>query len=209
MNHHLIINIGRQFGSGGLIVSKLLAQQLNMAIYDKELLQLAAKESGLCKEIFENVDEKKGFGWTFSWLGIRNNIFSDEPMQNYLSNESLFLFQSEIIRQLANKQSSIFIGRCADYILRDYPNCINIFLTAHLEDRIQRISEQHPEYSADKLIEYIDKSDKRRASYYNYYTNKKWGDAKSYHLCINTSVLGIDGTINYIVEFIKLRKKIN
>jgi cytidylate kinase len=202
MNQYYIINIGRQFGSGGRKIGEKLARKMNFSFYDKELINLASKESGLGKEFFEKADEKSRFGILGGFFGLRTGISSDEFVNNYLNNESLFQIQSNIIRELAEKQSCVFVGRCADYILREYPFCINVFITADTNDRIERVA-QRQHIDKEKIVDLLEKTDKRRAEYYNFYTNKTWGAAKSYHICINSSVLGVDETVEAIIRFTK------
>lgn len=207
MKNKIIINIGRQYGSGGRLIGEKLAKNLNIAFYDKELINLASKESGLGKEFFEQADEKKSYSSFRGFLGLRSNTIGDAFLNNYLSNEALFKIQSDIIRELAEKQSCVFVGRCADYILRKNSSCLNIFITADTEDRIKRVKERkNSEFSEEKLIDLLEKTDKNRASYYNYYTNKEWGVASSYHLCLNSSVLGIDPTVELIQELVGRKK---
>lgn len=208
MKEKYIINIGRELGSGGKSIGERLAQFYNIHVYDKKLIKLAAEESGLCQKFFEKADESnKGFIASLMG-GMRIPFLDDGSMyDNYLSNDALFKIQSDVIRKLAEQESCIFIGRCADYILRDHPRCVNIFITADMEDRIKRICSLNPELSAEDAEIYLEKADKKRSSYYNYYSNKTWGAAATYHLCINSSVLGLDGTTEYIKEFIN--KKLN
>lgn len=208
MKEKYIINIGRELGSGGKSIGERLAQFYNIHVYDKKLIKLAAEESGLCQKFFEKADESnKGFIASLMG-GMRIPFLGDGSMyDNYLSNDALFKIQSDVIRKLAEQESCIFIGRCADYILRDHPRCVNIFITADMEDRIKRICSLNPELSAEDAEIYLEKADKKRSSYYNYYSNKIWGAAATYHLCINSSVLGLDGTTEYIKEFIN--KKLN
>lgn len=205
MKDNITINIGRQFASGGLITGDRLAQKLGFSFYDKELINIASRESGLGKEFFEQADEKSAHGIFGGFLGLRSSIVGDY-INNYLSNETLFKIQSDVIRELAEKKSCVFVGRCADYILRNNPNAINIFITASMEDRIERFMEREDSVTEEeKAIDMILKADKKRANYYNYYTNKTWGAANSYHLCISTSILGIDNTVDYLYEIIKKR----
>lgn len=200
MKKHIIINVGRQLGSGGRIIGNRIAQDFNIKFYDKELLDLAAQESGFDKRFFERNDEHKGF------LKVLFSPFapifgSSNPYANQLSDESLFKFQSDAIRKAAEKDSCVFVGRCADYILRDFPNKVDIFITADMADRVKRVSEtlSITEKEAEKkCIE----GDENRAKYYNYYSAKTWGRAESYDLCINSSVLGIDSTIELVEDFI-------
>ena len=206
MNETFVINIGRQLGSGGRQIGEKLSAEFGIGFYDKELIQLASKESGLGKEFFEKADEKSSFSFIGGLLGLRTNINNEVYVNNYLCNETFFKIQSDVIRELAGKDSCVFVGRCADYILRDNSRCINVFITADTEDRIKRVAQTY-QLSLDKAQELIVKTDKKRAEYYNYYSNKVWGAAGSYHLCINSSVLGMDQTVAFITQFIKQRLK--
>lgn len=206
MEKKIIITIGRQFGSGGRTIGKKLAEKLGIAYYDKELINLASKESGICGEFFEKADEKtsgsllKALAMGFS---MNNAIFQSN---DYLSNESLFQIQSDVIRKVAAEQSCILVGRCADYILREDPHCISVFISASPDDRIKRAMEYN-NITEKEAEEQIHKADKSRASYYNYYTDKTWGAAESYDLCINSSLYGIDKTTDFIKTFVELACK--
>lgn len=199
----IIITIGRQFGSGGRTIGKKLAEQLDLAYYDKELINLASKESGICGEFFEKADERnsgsllKALAMGFS---MSHGLFQSK---DYLSNESLFQIQSDVIREIAEQGSCIIVGRCADYILRECPDCVHVFISASLEDRIRRAMEYDDRLDSETAGEYIHRADKLRASYYNYYTDKIWGAAESYDLCINSSCCGIDKTTEYIRRFVE------
>jgi len=206
MNETFIINIGRQLGSGGRQIGEKLSTEFGIGFYDKELIKLASKESGLGKEFFEKADEKSSYSFLSGLLGLRTNVNNEVYINNYLTNETFFKIQSDVIRDLAQKESCVFVGRCADYILRNHPRCINVFITADTEDRIKRVAQTY-QLSLDKAQELIAKTDKKRSEYYNFYSNKVWGEAKSYHLCINSSVLGIDETVDFICQFIKQRLK--
>ena len=195
-----VITIGRQLGSGGKRVGELLSNQLGIYCYDKELIQLASRESGLGKEFFEQMDEKSSRSFFGGLFGTRSGFMGDNS-GNYLCNETLFKIQSDIIKDLAEKESCIFVGRCADYILRDHPRLIQIFITANLEDRIHRIS-QDCAINEKEARNRIEQTDKKRAAYYNYYSNKTWGMSMSYDLCINSSVLGVEETAAFILQYI-------
>lgn len=198
-----IINIGRQLGSGGKAIGKRIADLYGIPIYDKTLLQLAAEESGFCREIFEQADERTSK--LHSFIGsLRAPFIGNSPYDNYLSNDTLFRIQSEVIRHLAEKGSCIFVGRCADYILRDHPRCTNIFICADLPDRIRRIASLYS-LSCEEAEERIKKADRKRSSYYDYYSCHTWGAASTYHLCINSSVLGEEATGLFIKQFIDQR----
>ncbi len=203
----LVINIGRQLGSGGRTIGRLLAQELGMDYYDKEILDIAANESGFCTEIFERSDEHKGFFQSF--FGNVMPVFghATDFYQSQVSDENLFRLQSDAIRKaVAQGRGGVFIGRCADYVLRDYPNCLNIFLSADSADRIALIAERQ-QVSADEARKMMQRGDERRAAYYNYYATGKWGEASNYHLCVNTSKLGMEQTAQFILQFIKANQQ--
>lgn len=203
-----IINIGRSLGSGGRAVGHILAKDFGIAYYDREILNLAAKESGFCAEVFERNDEKNRFlrtlGNIIPFIGGGATYYDNE-----LSNENLFRIQSEAIRKAAADHSCIFIGRCADYVLRDNPRCVNVFITANMEDRIASVMKWN-NCTAEKAQEIIEKGDSERASFYNFYSSGTWGAASTYHLCINSSVLGIEETAvlikNFVVQKLKLQQ---
>jgi cytidylate kinase len=199
----LVINIGRQLGSGGRTIGRMLAKELGLDYYDKEILDIAARESGFCTEIFERSDENKGFFQSF--FGNVMPVFghATDFYQSQISDENLFRLQSDAIRKaVAKGRGGVFIGRCADYVLRDYPNCLNIFLSADSDERIALIAsrQQISETEARKLMQ---RGDERRATYYNYYATGRWGEAPNYQLCINTSKLGLEKTAQSILQYIK------
>ena len=207
MANNTIITIGRQYGSGGHDIGKQLAKELNVPFYDKALLERAAKDSGLCQEIFENHDEKPTNSFLYSLvmdtysLGYTTSSFSEMPL-----NHKIFLAQFDAIKNIAKEGPCVIVGRCADYALADFPNVVNVFLHADMQDRVVRIARRHDLTDA-KAKDLIVKTDKRRASYYNYYTSKKWGDAAGYDLSLNTATLGIDGTIHMIREFMAYKER--
>lgn len=206
MEEHFVINLGRQLGSGGKEIGEKLAKELGIAFYDKELLQLAAEESGFCKNFFEKADEKPGQNVVSGLFGSCFNILGDgiSPYGGYLSNDALFKIQSDVIRRLASEKSCLFVGRCADYILRDFPRCANIFVSASPESRCRRLMETQ-NVTREQAEELMQKADKKRSAYYNYHSYNKWGAAATYHLCIDSSVLGIDGTVEFIKRFVSLK----
>ena len=205
MDKNIIINVGRQLGSGGHDIGRMLALDFAAKYYDRELLNLAAKESGFSEKIFEQNDEKKGF-----FRGLFNmgspHVNSGSLYKSNFSQESLFQFQSDAIRKAAKEGSCVFVGRCADYVLRDFPNVVNIFITASMEYRVEQImNKQHLDEEAARA--FIEKRENQRAEYYNYYTGKKWGHAASYDLCIDSSILGLVETEKIIAEFIRKKFK--
>ena len=202
---HIIINVGRQLGSGGHDIGRMLALDFQAKYYDREILNLAAKESGLSEKIFEQNDEKKGFFRGLLNLGVPHlGGGSDKPG---LTQESLFQFQSDAIQKAAKEGSCVFVGRCADYVLRDFGNTVNVFITASMGYRIEQImNKQHLDFEAAQ--KFSEQKESSRAAYYNYYTGKKWGAAESYDLCIDSSVLGFVETEKLIAEFIRKKFKI-
>lgn len=197
----IIINIGRQIGSGGRVIAQMLAKDFGCEFYDKKLLNLAAKESGFSEKFFEQNDEHKGFFRSLFHMHLPlvgdHNFYHSE-----FSQESLYKFQSDAIRKAAQQGSCVFVGRTADYVLRDFKNVINIFITANIEHRVTHVAERMKcdRATARKLIT---TGESERSSYYNYYTGKKWGDSSSYDLCVNSSVLGLEETERFIASYIK------
>lgn len=207
IENNFVITIGRQIGGGGLLVGKQLAEKLKINFYDKELLKVAAKESGICEEYFEGSDEKKKFDFLGRYFSLRSPVESDVWNSNsVLSGEKLFEIQSTIIKEIAERESAVIVGRTAEYILRDYKNCTKIFVMADFNDRIKRISELKNISEKEAQI-YIEKNEKKRADYYEYYTGKQWGDAKLFDLCINTSKIGMENTVEMIIQYISTNKK--
>ena len=200
---HIIINVGRQLGSGGHDIGRMLALDFQAKYYDRELLNLAAKESGLSEKIFEQNDEKKGFFRGLLNLGSPH-VNSGGGYKSSFSQETLFQFQSDAIMKAAKAGSCVFVGRCADYVLRDFGNTVNIFISASMDYRIEQImNKQH--IDPDAARKFIEQGEATRADYYNYYTGKKWGHSSSYDLCIDSSVLGIMETEKLIATFIRKR----
>lgn len=200
----LIINVGRQFGSGGKLVALALGKKLGIPVYDQELISKAAEQSGFSKELFAKSDEKRNLLALSSFIVDVGRFGSAD---NYVSDNQLFVIQSNVIRSLADKGSAIFIGRCADYILRDRP-CLDVFISASDEVRIKRVAERMgitPE-QAESLMQ---KKDRTRETYYNYFTFGNWGVASNYDLCVDSSVLGIDGTADMIIDFCHRAKLID
>lgn len=203
---NMIITIGRQYGSAGYEIGTKLAEKLGLSIYDKEMLKIAAKDSGICEELFEAHDEKPTNSFLYSLimdtysLGYSASGCADMPI-----NHKVFLAQFDTIKKIANEGPCVLVGRCADYALEDRKDVINIFIYADMEQRIRRIATKY-DLSDSKAKDIISKTDKKRASYYNYYTNKEWGSAKGYDLCLNSGKLGIEGTVNAILEYIKIRE---
>ena len=200
-----IITIGRQFGSGGREIGEMVADHFGIKCYDKELLSRAAKESGFCEEMIQNHDERPTNSFLYNLVmdtysfGYNSSSFVDMPISH-----KVFLAQFDTIKKIAQEGPCVIVGRCADYALSDFPNVLNLFITADEECKIKRIKERFEDITTDdKAREMMNKKDKQRQSYYNYYSSKKWGRADSYDLCINSSILGIEGTVKFITQYIE------
>lgn len=208
MKTNTIITIGRQFGSAGREIGQKIAEDLEIKLYDKEMLARAAKESGICEEIFETHDEKPTNSFLYSLvmdtysMGYSGNTYTDMPI-----NHKVFLAQFDAIKKIADEGPCILVGRCADYALESYNNVVSVFIHADLDSRIRRIARIY-DLPDNKAKDMILKADKKRASYYNYYTNKKWSDAESYELCLNSGELGVNGTAEVIEQYIALKEKL-
>ena len=197
-----VIAIGRQFGCGGREIGKAVAQLLNIAYYDKELLSEASKSSGVNQDFFEAADERSPnfFATMFPFhLGYSAGAYlmPDTP----LSDDSMYCAQSRVIAQLAKRESCVIVGRTADYILHNQCRVLSVFLHASLGDRVTRIIARGDASTPKEAQEMAEKYNKLRAEYYNFYTDKKWGNAESYDLTINTSTLGIDATAQLIAHY--------
>ncbi len=200
---YISICVGRQLGSGGRDLAYMLADDFKAKFYDREIMNLAAKESGFSEKFFEQNDEKRGIFRSLFHMHAPH-IADSNLYANNFSQESLFQFQSEAIMKAAEEGSCVFVGRCADYVLRERDNVISVFVTAPMEYRIQRVMEKK-QLDAAKARKLIEQCEATRAAYYNYYTGKKWGAAESYDLCIDTSLLGLEDTEKFIAEFVRKR----
>lgn len=205
-NKHIIICVGRQLGSGGHDIARMLAMDFNAKYYDRELLNLAAKESGISEKFFEQNDERRGIFRSLFHLHA-SHVGDNNMYNNDFSQENLFKFQSDAILKAADEGSCVFVGRCADYVLRERTDVVSVFISASKRFRIDQImAKQH--IDAPEANKYIKQRESQRASYYNYYTGKKWGSAESYDLCIDSSVLGLQTTEKFIADFIRKRFKL-
>ena len=188
-----IITISRQFGSGGRSIGKQLAQQLNIPCYDQELVDKIAAQSGLAKDFITESGEYTNYSsWFANALATRD--FSGRSTQDYL-----WSVQSKIILDLAQQSSCVIVGRCADYILRDVADCLTVFIHADMEKRAKRIVEQYGEREDSPEKRLRDK-DKRRAAYYQFYTDMKWGDVENYHIALNSGILGLDQCVQLLAQ---------
>jgi hypothetical protein len=204
-----VITIGRQFGSAGREIGEKVAEHFGIKCYDKELLTRAAKESGFCEEMIQNHDEKPTNSFLYNLVmdtysfGYNTSSFVDMPISH-----KVFLAQFDTIKKIAQEESCVIVGRCADYALADRDNVVNLFIYGREEAKTQRIMERY-NLSESKARDMIIKKDKQRQSYYNYYSSKKWGRADSYDLCINSSVLGVDGTVKLVIQYVEDFEKKN
>ena len=208
MSKPLVITIGREYGSAGREIGRKLAADLGIKCQDKELLAIASKESGMCEELFHNHDEKPTNSFLYSLvmdtysMGYSTSSFIDMPL-----NHKVFLAQFDAIKKLADSESCVIVGRCADYALEEHDNTVKVFIKADIAAKTKRIMRIYG-YNADKAKDLCIKTDKKRANYYNYYSSKKWGDAKSYDICLDSSKLGVDGTVEVIKQYIKVKKEL-
>ncbi len=198
---NVIITIARQYGSGGKRIGDLISKILGADFYDQELITLAAEKSDLCKEAVEEADEKSANSLLYT-LAMGSTAMLHLPQYNMPINDKLFLVQSEIIKGAAAKGSAVIVGRCADYVLRDNPRTISVFIYADSKVRAKRIAERSG-ITESEAYDLMAKTDRRRANYYNFYTGKRWGETTNYNLCIDSSVLGLEGTAKIIAEFAK------
>ena len=200
-----IITIGREYGSAGRQIGYKVAEDLGIKLYDREMLERAAKESGICEELFETHDEKPTNSFLYSLVmdsysfGYPSSSYTDMPI-----NHKIFLAQFDTIRKIASEGPCILVGRCADYALEEFDNVLSVFIHADMDARIRRIARIYDLTDA-KAKDMIRKTDKQRSSYYNYYTNKRWGDANSYQFCLDSSKLGIEGTVDAILKLIEIK----
>lgn len=199
-----IITIGRQFGSGGREIGQKLAEHYGITCYDKELIAKVAKNSGFCEEMIHQQDERPTNSFLYNLVmdtysfGYNASSFVDMPIS-----QKVFLAQFDTIKKLAQEGPCVFIGRCADNALSDMSNVINLFIYADDDFRIREIMRRYPDITTEqKARDFMNKKDKQRASYYNYYSSKKWGNAPSYDACLDTTLLGIDGTVKLICQMI-------
>lgn len=202
-----IITIGRQFGSGGREIGETIAKKLNIPFYDKELITMAAEQSGISAEVFEKADEKASNTLLYALLLASFPMSMHSPQANDLPlNDKLFLIQFDIIKRIAKAGPCVIVGRCSNYMLRDYTNVVNAFIHAPLEARIERVMRI---YSVDRrgAEDMMQKTDKRRATYYSYFTNSKWSEIGNYDIAVNSAKLGVDGSAEMIIDFARRKEQ--
>jgi len=203
----MVITIGREFGSGGKYIGERLAEELNLKLYDKELLSKVAEESGMDLETLEEIDEKQEQSF---WYSFATSLYSQESLETLgeiPSNEKIFIEQSKIIEELAEKDDCIIIGRCSNIILKNKPNVLNIFVySSELDFKVQRKMKYGDFENVLEVIKTIERVDRERQTYYNYFTKSDWGDRNNYDLMIDTSKIGVENSVKLIKEYLKFRK---
>lgn len=201
----VVITIARQYGSGGRTVGEMLAERLGIHFYNKELMKLASEESGINEALFVNADEKAKGSRIF---GNTPNVYSGElipPESNeFTSNDNLFNYQAKVIRRLAEEQSCVIVGRCADFVLKDYDNVLSVFVHAPHDFCMEQAAKKHS-MSTKELEKFIQKTDKFRAEYYKYHTGREWTDARNYDLCLDSSKLGFERCVEEIIAYMNVR----
>ena len=203
-----IITITRQFGSGGHEIGEALAKKLEIPFYDKELISLAAKESGISPEVFDEVDEKATNSLLYSLsVGLYNYGNGFSSMGDLPVNDRLYILQHKIIKELAEKENFVVVGRCADYVLRDNPNIVKVFIYADIDSRIKRVLARHDDIDPAKAKQAVLKVDKVRSNYYGFYSGQKWGQPENYDLCINSSHLTMEQAVDVIMDYIDVINK--
>ncbi|MDY3250375.1 MAG: cytidylate kinase-like family protein [Candidatus Choladocola sp.] len=200
MQKKVIVTIGRQFGSGGHEIGEKLARKLGIKFYDKELIKVIAKESGLCEKVLESYDEKPTNSLLYS---IVMDVYPSVMYTGPTIDQQIYQASYDSIKKLAN-ESCVIVGRCADYILRDCPDLVSVFVHANSDFRAARVAEEY-RVSESKARDMLVKTDKKRASYYNFQSEKKWGMASSYNLSVESSALGIEGSVELIADYIRYR----
>ncbi|MDF2610091.1 MAG: hypothetical protein K0R92_1565 [Lachnospiraceae bacterium] len=204
---HFVITIARGYGSGGKTIGKMLAEELGIHYYDRELLRLASDDSGINEELFGRVDEqlKQSLLYKLVKKEYKGELIPPDK-EDFISNDNLFNLQAKVINDLAEEESCVIVGRCADYILKDNPNVIKIFVHASLEDCVIRLKDMFS-LSPKELEKKVIDTDRRRAEYYRYYTGRSWEDVKNYDLCLNTKQLGFDKCVEIVKSYIDIRSK--
>lgn len=207
MKKNIVVTIARQYGSGGRTVGEMLANDLGIHYYDKELIKLAAEESGINETLFVQADENISKG-NVLLTKIMKSVYRGQLLppesDDFTSMQNLFNYQAEVVKKLAESESCVIVGRCADYVLKDYDNVVRVFVHAPQEFLMQEAAKKQP-MRGKELEKFIEKTDKYRAEYHEYYTGRKWSDAGNYDLCIDSGKLGFDKCVEVIKAYIKIR----
>ncbi len=204
MAKKIVITIARQYGSGGREIGEKVAEMLGIPIFDKQLITDAASKGNLSEDVLQRTDESAANSLLYT-LAVGSNVVGASMPFGYKMpiNDKLFILQSEVIKEYAKAGSCVIIGRCSDYVLREDKDAFRLFIYGDLEHRKERVRERHPEIKTAQIVDVINKTDRRRASYYNFYTGNKWGKYDNYDMAINSSTLGIQGTAELIVSCVK------
>lgn len=203
MAEKYVLTFARQFGSGGHEVAKTTAEILGIPFYDKELIAIAAKESGLSEHLFDGLDEKPTNSFLYSLvMGVQSGASTYCRYGDVTGSDNIFRIQAQVIRQIADKGPCVIVGRCADYILREYENLVSVFVHADMEQRTARIMKRY-NLKEKNAEDYINKTDKRRNSFYNFYTNRIRGSVENYNLAIDTAQVGIKNAAEIIADYVK------
>ncbi len=205
MKNNTIITISREYGSGGRIIGQKVSEKLGIPFYDNELITLAAERSGINEEYFKEVDTmpKSSIILSLSVLSPSTEVYG-MPL-----NEKIFLTQSKVIRGVAEEGPCVIVGRCADYVLENNPNVVNVFIHSSMPNRVKRVKEVYGDKVHDNIESYIKKIDRRRASYYSFFTDKSWGKANNYSLVLNSDQIGIDNCVDIIIDYINKKEEHN
>lgn len=207
MKEKIVITIAREYGSGGRTIGEMLANKLNIHYYDKELIKLASEESGINEALFVNADEQVKSKGIFDKL--THNVYHGELISpksdDFLSSQNLFNYQAKIIKELADRESCVIVGRCADFVLKDYDNVLSVFIHAPHAYCMEQAALKHGGLSSKEIEKLILKTDKQRAEYYKYYTGREWTDARNYDLCLDSSKLGFDRCVEEIISYMNVR----
>lgn len=205
MDKKVVITIARQYGSGGRTIGEMLANDIGIHYYDKELIKLASEDSGINERLFVNADEKIKMNKLFKLVkNVYNGQLIPPESDDFVSDNNLFNYQAKVIKQLAEEESCVIIGRCADYVLKDYDNVLSVFIHAP-KDYCMEQAAKKVSMPPRELEKYIAKTDKRRAEYYKFYTGREWTDARNYDLCLDSSKLGFERCVEEIQAYIKVR----
>lgn len=206
MSYNAVIAIGRQYGSGGREIGEILSDMMGIPFFDRELVAIAAEKSGVSKDIYSHIDETATNSLLYALSTGAYTLSSHFTTVNDLPlNDKLYIIQTNLIKDIVKENGAcVIVGRCADYILKDDPRCVSIFIHAPLKARVQRIMEKE-NLSAVAAESRIIKTDKKRANYYNFYTNREWGNIDNYELCVNSAVLGKQKTAELILDYVKMR----
>ena len=208
MNQKTVITIGRQFGSGGREIGRKLAEQLGVPFYDKQLLVQAAKDSGIAQEVLENYDEAPTNSLLYSLsMGAYSMGNMGAASFNLPMNHKVFLAQFDTIKRLADQGGCVIVGRCADYALMKHPHRVSVFVYADIKKRVDRVA-KYDNISPKEAEERLMKADKKRASYYNFFSSKKWGAAESYHLCLDSGAIGVDNAVKLILDYAQMKEPV-